>query len=78
MNITGYEFDEKLYESDNKLYEWPHEFKKMENADSNFIKKCEQSIHDAINDIPLKIVSLYKSTSVWSLMFLKNANANFL
>jgi len=41
------------------LNKWPHDFQKYENLSSQFIQKCEKSIHDAVNDIPLNGLSLY-------------------
>jgi hypothetical protein len=52
MNITG-------GSNNDKLYEWPHDFYANGNVNSKFIQKCEKSIHDAVNDIPLDALSLY-------------------
>jgi hypothetical protein len=61
MNITG-------GSNNDKLYEWPHEFQHIKYG-HKFIQKCEKSIHDAVNDIPLDALSLYDEQNAGLFLF---------
>lgn len=62
MNITG-------GINTDKIYEWPQSFQRTESYNEAFIKKCEKSINDAINDIPLNELSLYPEQNAGLFLF---------
>jgi hypothetical protein len=62
MNITG-------GSNNDKLYKWPQDFQSAESPNNTFLQKCKKSIHDAVYDIPLNILSLYDEQNAGIFLF---------